>query len=404
LGFEVFKYLSIALAAGAALVAGAFLLAGWSGAAKPPRAAVTPPPPEVGVIVTQAVETPLPFEYAGRVVGFRNVEVRPRVGGLLLTRDYVEGAKVKEGDVLFRIDPATYEVALSRAEAQRQQAQATLRQAEENFKRIDQLSSKAIATERQLDDAVAQRDQARASVQLAEAEIRNARLNLDYTTVIAPASGVTALQSPPVGTLIQAQQTLLTTITRLDPAYVMFSFTDTEAQDFRELNQRRAKPIVAEDLTVELHYSNGAIYPHTGKIDQAAQRVDLQTGTIEARAIFPNPDGALIPGQFVRIVIKGVTLQDAIVIPSQAVNQGPQGPSVFVVGDNNAAQAKLVRLGQEVAGGLVVQNGLKSGEQVIVDGVIRVRPGAPVKPVPVSPPASTQTMPAAAANTEGARP
>ena len=181
--------------------------------------------------MTQAAETPLPFEYAGRVVGFRNVEVRPRVGGLLLTREYVEGAKVREGDVLFRIDPATYEVALSRAEAQRQQAQATLRQAEENFKRIEQLSSKAIATERQLDDAVAQRDQARASVQLAEAEIRNARLNLDYTTVVAPASGVTALQSPPVGTLIQAQQTLLTTITRLDPAYVMFSFTDTEAQD-----------------------------------------------------------------------------------------------------------------------------------------------------------------------------
>ena len=167
--------------------------------------------------------------------------MRPRVGGLLLKREYVEGAKVKEGDVLFRIDPATYEVALSRAEAQRQQAQATLRQAEENFKRIEQLSSKAIATERQLDDAVAQRDQARASVQLAEAEIRNARLNLDYTTVVAPASGVTALQSPPVGTLIQAQQTLLTTITRLDPAYVMFSFTDTEAQDFREIEPAARK-------------------------------------------------------------------------------------------------------------------------------------------------------------------
>ncbi len=132
--------------------------------------------------------------------------------------------------------------------------------------------------------------------------------------------------------------------------------------------------------------------------------MDLQTGTIEARAIFPNPDGALIPGQFVRIVIKGVTLQDAIVIPSQAINQGPQGPSVFVVGENNVAQAKLVRLGQEVAGGLVVQNGLKSGERVIVDGVIRVRPGAPVKPVPMPPPPPTQTMPASAANTEGARP
>ena len=129
----MFKYLSIALAGVATLAVGAFLLVGWPGAAKPPRAAVAPAPPEVGVIVTQAAETPLPFEYSGRVAGFRNVEVRPRVGGLLLTREYVEGAKVREGDVLFRIDPATYEVALSRAEAQRQQAQATLRQAEENF-------------------------------------------------------------------------------------------------------------------------------------------------------------------------------------------------------------------------------------------------------------------------------
>src|SRR5262249_32983195 len=154
------------------------------------------------------------------------------------------------------------------------------------------------------------RDQARAAVQLAEAEIRTARLNLDYTTVVAPVSGVTALQSPPVGTLIQAQQTLLTTITQLDPAYVSFSFTDTEAQDFRELNQRRAKPITAEDLTVELRYGNGTAYPQIGKIDTAAQRVDMQTGTIEARAVFPNPDGVLLPGQFVRIVVRGVTLPD----------------------------------------------------------------------------------------------
>jgi membrane fusion protein, multidrug efflux system len=398
----VLRSVLISLAAAAALALGGYLFGfGWPGGPKAPKAAVAPPPPEVGVLVAQPAETPLPVEYAGRVVGFRNVEVRPRVGGLLLKREYDEGAKVKEGDVLFRIDPATYEVALSRAEAQRQQAQAALRQAEENFKRIEQLSSKAIATERQLDDALAQRDQARASIQLADAEIRNARLNLDYTTVVAPVSGVTALQSPPVGTLIQAQQTLLTTITQLDPAYVRFSFTDTEAQDFRELNKRRAKPIVAEDLTVELHYSNGAVYPHKGRIDTAAQRVDLQTGTIEARTIFPNPDGALIPGQFVRIVVGGVTLPDAIVIPSQAISQGPQGPSVFVVSDNDVAQARPVRLGQEVAGGLVVQDGLKPGERVIVDGLIRVRPGAPVKPVP-APPAPRGV--AAADNNQGARP
>jgi membrane fusion protein, multidrug efflux system len=401
------RLIPIAFAAVAALALAAYLLAfGWPWGPKAPRAAIAPPPPpEVGVLLAMPAETPLPVEYAGRVLGIRNVEVRPRVGGLLLTREYNEGAKVRQGDVLFRIDPATYEVALSRAEAQRQQAQAALRQAEENFKRIEQLSSKAIATERQLDDALAQRDQARASVQLAEAEIRNARLNLEYTTVVAPVSGVTALQSPPVGTLIQAQETLLTTITPLDPAYVRFSFTDTEAQEFRELNQRRAKPISAEDLTVELHYGNGTVYPHTGRIDTAAQRVDLQTGTIEARAIFPNPDGTLLPGQFVRIVVRGVSLPDAIVIPNGAISQGPQGPSVFVVGENDVAQARPVRLGQEVADSVVVQDGLKGGDRVIVDGLIRVRPGAPVRPVSAARPTQPgQSLAPTAENGRGARP
>ena len=142
---------------------------------------------------------------------------------------------------------------------------------------------------------------------------------------------------------------------------------------------------MAEDLTVELHYSNGAIYPHTGKIDQAAQRVDLQPGTIEARAIFPNPDGLEFPGQFVRVVVKGVALQDTIVIPSQAIDQGPQGRRLRR--RRTTRRGRLVRLGQEVTGGFVVQNGLKSGQRVMV-GRDRVRPGAPVKPVPMSPPPS----------------
>jgi membrane fusion protein (multidrug efflux system) len=367
--------------------------------------APAPPPPEVGIVVAQPAEVPFPLEYAGRVAGFRDVEVRPLVGGLLLKREFEEGARVKEGQVLFRIDPATYQVAASRAEAQLQQAQATLRQAEENFKRIEELSRRQVATERQLDEAIAARDQARASIQLAEAEIRAAKLNLGYTVVNAPASGVTALQSPPEGTLIQAQQTLLTRITQLDPAYVNFSFTDEEGQQFRALNERRAKPITEKDLSVELQYANGTVYPQRGRIDTSAQRIDPQTGTIQARALFPNADGALLPGQFVRVMIHGVTLPDAIVIPSQAVSQGPQGPSVFVVGDNNTAESRPIRLGRELAQGWVVQEGLKDGERVVVDGIIRVRPGAPVRPVPLrSETATTQTPAPAAGQTAAPRP
>jgi membrane fusion protein (multidrug efflux system) len=386
------RALAVALVAAVALAAAIY----WYTRQTPARMAQrpAPPPPEVGVVVVQPAEVPFPVEYAGRIAGFRDVEVRPLVGGILLKREYEEGARVKQGQVLFRIDPATYDVALARGQAQLQQAQATLRQAEENYKRIQELERRQVATERQLDEAIAARDQARAAIHLAEAEIQAAKLNLGYTIVNAPVSGVTALTSPPVGTLIQAQQTLLTTITQLDPAYVNFSFTDEEGQRFRALNERRAKPITEKDLTVELQYANGTAYPQQGRIDTAARRVDLQTGTIQARAVFPNPDGVLLPGQFVRVRIHGVTLPDAIIVPQQAVSQGPQGPSVFVVGENNVAEARQVRLGAELAQGWVVQEGLKGGERIVVDGVIRVRAGAPVRPAPL----------AAAAQAAGPRP
>jgi membrane fusion protein (multidrug efflux system) len=171
-------------------------------------------------------------------------------------------------------------------------------------------------------------------------------------------------------------------ITQLDPAYVNFSFTTAEYRAFRELNQQRKQPIKSEDLTVELQYGDGSVYPLKGRIDIAEQQVDLQTGTIEARAIFPNPDGAILPGQFVRAAVQGVTLPDVIVIPERAISQGPQGPFVFVIEPSDTAQARLVRLGQEVATGFVVRDGLLPGDRVVVDGVIRVRPGAPVNAVP----------------------
>jgi membrane fusion protein (multidrug efflux system) len=371
-------------------------LSGRSAAPAQPAPPPAQPPPEVGVTEVRPREVPLPVEYAGRVVGFRDVEVRPRVGGLLLKREFEEGARVREGQVLFRIDPATFQLALDRAQAQRGQALAALRQAEENFDRIEELARRQIATQQQREQALAGRDQARAALQLAEAEVESARLNVSYTTVTSPVNGVTALESPSIGTLIQAQQTLLTTITQLDPAYVSFSFTDEEGQAFRALNERRAKPISEKDLTVELQYSGGAAYRQPGRIDTAAQRVDPQTGTIQARAVFPNPDGALLPGQFVRVVVRGITLPDALMVPERAVTQGPQGASVFVVNASNIAEARPIRLAQQVEGGWVVRDGLRPGDRVVVDGIIRVRPGAAVRPVVIEEPpqaAPAQTTP-----------
>ncbi|MEJ1159133.1 efflux RND transporter periplasmic adaptor subunit [Prosthecomicrobium sp. N25] len=343
------------------------------------------PPPEVGVLTTVARETPLPLDYGGRVAGYREVEVRARVSGLLLKRHFNEGTRVVEGQTLFEIDPATYRAAAARAEAQLAQAEATLRAAEENFRRADELVKRGVSTEKQRDDAQSARDQGRAAVQVADAELQTARLNLGYTSVTAPASGTTAIEAPPVGTLVQAQTTLLTTITPLDPAYVNFSFTDEEAHTFREQNAQRATPLTEKDLSAELLLNGTRPYPLRGRIDISAQRVDPQTGTIQTRAVFANPEGVLLPGQFVRVVIHGITLPSAIVIPAQAVSQGPQGPAVFVVGANDVAQARPIRLGRQLPDGWIVLDGLKEGERVVVDGVIRVRPGAPVRPVAWTP-------------------
>ncbi|MBX9740074.1 MAG: efflux RND transporter periplasmic adaptor subunit [Beijerinckiaceae bacterium] len=350
--------------------------------AKPQAAAPAQPPAEVGVVTTERREVQLPVTYAGRVAGYRDVEIRAQVSGILLERSYEDGAKVEQGQVLFRIDSRPYEVARDRARAQLAQAEATLRQAEENYKRIEELARKQVSSEQAFEQARATRDQAQAGVQLAQSEVKNAELNIGYSTVRAPVSGTTALQSPPVGSLIQAQSALLTTLTQLDPAYVYFSVTDTDFQNFRTLNGQRAKPINESDLEVELQYGNGATYPARGKVQVSASSVDTRTGTIQVRAIFANADGQLLPGQFVRLVVRGLSVPNSIVLPKQSISQGPQGPFVYVVGDNNVAQARPVKLGQEIAEGWIVQSGLEGGERIVVDGIIRVRPGATVKPVP----------------------
>lgn len=381
-------------------VAGA---AGWwflrppvqqAGAQRP--AAAAPPPPEVSIVEIKEADIPLPLQYAGRIAGFRVVEVRAQIGGILLKREYAEGSTVKVGDVLFRIDPRPYEATLARANAQVAQGQATLKLAEENYTRAEQLNQRGIATPKQLDDATAARDQARAALQAAEADLSTAKLNLEYTVVRASVAGPTSLGAPPEGSLIQAQQTLLTTITQLDPAYVNYSTTERELRDFQEWDRNRDKPLDMDSIGVQLQFGEGATYGQIGRLDTRSRTVDPRTGTIQIRAIFPNANGELLPGQFVRINLQGVTMPKAVTVPKRAINQGPQGPFVYVVDANSVAQVRPVRLDRELVDSWVIREGLRNGDKVVVDGVIRVRPGAPVRTVPVAPPqAAAPATPAA---------
>jgi membrane fusion protein (multidrug efflux system) len=310
------------------------------------------------------------------------------VSGVLLKREYQEGAVVDVGQVLFRIDPRTYEAALARANAQAAQAKAALIQAEENFKRQEGLAAQRVATQKAYEDAVASRDQARAAVLSTEADVLTAKLNIEFTTIKAPVKGPTSLVSPAEGTLIQAQQTLLTTITQLDPAYVNFTFTDSELRQLQEIDKSAEELFDSKNVKVELQFGDGAVYPHTGTVDTRSRTVDPRTGTILTRAIFPNRDGALLPGQFVRVKMTGIVMPNAIVIPKIAISQGPLGPFVYLIEKDNVARARPVRIYRELPDGYIVRKGLAPGDRIVVDGVIRVRPGAVVNPVPFKPAAA----------------
>ncbi|MEF2552569.1 efflux RND transporter periplasmic adaptor subunit [Aurantimonas sp. A2-1-M11] len=366
----------------------------------------TPPPPAVTVQTVKTTSLPVTYEYAGRVASSREVEVRARVGGILLERDFDEGSQVAAGTLLFRIDPATYEAQVALARAQVLQAQAQLGQAQRSEARARQLARSGASSQATLEDSISARELAEAQVAAAEAQLRTANLSLDYATVEAPVGGVTSLEQVPEGSLLSTGD-LLTRISRLDPVYVNFSAADTEAASIRELVesgqlQGSSSP---SDLTVTVMFGDGETYGQTGTIDFTSTTIDSQTGTILSRAVLPNPDTRLLPGQFVRLQLEGLSIEDAIELPMEALMQGPQGTFVYTLTDENVAEVRPIVVGRNLDGSIVVSEGLANGDRVIVKGVVKVRPGAPVDPQPAAEPAGEDATGAdAAAATDAPKP
>ncbi len=273
------------------------------------------------MVEVKAADVPLPLDFSGRVAGFRVVDVRGRseqhVGGL------VGGGVAGRPDPVPRGRRRTFSSRTAALDAQAAQAKAALIQAEENFKRQEGLAAQRVATQKAYEDAVASRDQARAAVLSTEADVLTAKLNIEFTIVKAPVKGPTSLVSPAEGTLIKAQDTLLTTITQLDPAYVNFTFTDTELRQLQEIDKSPEELFDSKNVKVELQFGDGAVYPHNGTVDTRSRTVDARTGTILTRAIFPNAAGALLPGQFVRVKMTGIVMPNAIVVPTIGDLPGP---------------------------------------------------------------------------------
>jgi len=340
-----------------------------------------PPPPSVAILEIEAGPVPLRFQYAGRVAAFREVEVRARVSGILQEKSFVEGATVKEGGVLFRIDPATYEAQLARAKAQLKEAEAQIARTQRDAERATILLQRQFGTEKTRDDALSAYESAQASVAAAAAQVKTADINLGYTTITAPIAGVISLRVLPEGSLVGtgANDSLLTRISQLDPVYVYFSFADTEAAEIRRLiDSGEAKGPADGKLQVKISFGDGKLYDRQGYVDFTDSNLDLQTGTVRARAIIPNPESKLRPGQFVRISVEGITRHETVVVPQAAVMQGPQGQFVYAVDAENEASIRPVTIGREVADGWIVEKGLKTGDRIVTEGVIKVKPGAPV--------------------------
>lgn len=338
------------------------------------------PPAAVSTMTVQPKAVLAPFEYTGQTAGSREVEVRARVRGILLSRNFTEGGTVKQGQSLYTIDPAPFQAALAKAQADLAGAAARLEQAKRNAARLRPLYAEKAVSQKDYDDAVSAETIGDADVQAARARLLEARLDLEYTRVEAPVSGIAGRSLPSEGTLISGPDVLLTRITQVDPIWVNFGIPDADRLRMRSEAEAGRLVLPKDDrFEVRVQLSDGQVYGRTGWLTFSDVRVSGQTGTSDARAVISNPDARLRPGQFVRVTLSGATRPEAVLVPQRAVLEGPQGKFVYVVDEKSAAQPRPVEVGEWAGSDWIITGGLKPGERVIIDGVMRIGPGAPVQ-------------------------
>jgi membrane fusion protein, multidrug efflux system len=339
------------------------------------------PPTEVGTLEVHPSALSLSLEYAAQLRGVREVEVRSRVSGILLKRLYQEGSRVKEGDRLFKLDPAPFLADAARARAELGIQTANLQQAERERDRILQVYEQKLVSVRERDNAVSAYESTKAAVEATKAALNRSMLDLSYTDVRAPISGLTSREARSEGSLVTAgdDSSLLTHIVQADKLYVQFAITEAEAESLR------AAMSSGTPVNVRVVDNAGGTLGENAPIEFIAPSVGNGTGTVDVRAVLDNSKSALLPGQVVRARIEGISVAGSLVIPKRAVMHGTSGPFVWLVGAENKIDIRPVKLGIASGNNIAVTEGLKAGDRVVVEGVLKIGPGAVVKAVPIDP-------------------
>jgi membrane fusion protein (multidrug efflux system) len=353
--------------------------------------------PQVEVITVSTQTIPDEPEFIGQAEASRPVEIRSQVTGLLKALLFPEGRDVKKGDRLYQIDPVPFQAAAASAQAKIAEAEARLVQAKQDLARVKPLLAEQAVSQKDVDDAVAGDLAAKALLQGAKAELAKAQFDLDNTLITAPIDGLIERSRYYEGRLVSAQTDLLTVVHRVDPMYVVVSVPETFIlKRRRDIESKKIHHPGVYQLRGALTMMDGSVYPHEGVLDLLEPGLRSETGSRQTRITFPNPKRSLLPGQFVKVRFTGDTKTDAVLIPQRAVLQGPQGPFVYVVGPDEKVQIRDIVASEWKSDQWLIDGGLKAGDRVVVNGLMTIGPGAPVKAVPWHPtsaPATDQAPP-----------
>jgi len=346
--------------------------------------AMAPPNPEVAVVTVQSRQVMTTTELTGRTASNLIAEVRPQVGGIIQKRLFTEGADVRAGQPLFQIDPAIYQAAVSNAGAALARSEAQLTTVQLRADRLRELLAEKAVSQQDYDDAAAALKQTQADIQYGKANLETARINLQYTTITAPISGRIGRSGITEGALVTAHQPLaLATIQKIDPMYVDVTQSTTDILKLRRKLEEGQLSRNSNQQQVRLILDDGSEYPLKGKLQFQDITVDPTTGSVILRIVFPNPKGLLMPGMFVRAIVEEGVHKNAILVPQQAVSRDPKGnPLTLTVDKEGKVQQKPLNLDRAIGSEWLVSSGLEPGDKVIVEGMLKVKPGIPVKAVP----------------------